>query len=294
MAESKERSQSRLFVPMSEELETYRVRRLARVIYGDPFELTIVGLIIVNAVVLAVLTLPTIPADTAAVLTRIDTWIYVVFVVEVALRIASYGKKPWRYFHSRWNVFDFLVVALVPIFSSATILLRLLRLLRVIRLFRFMPEFQMLSTALGRTIKPVLSAFMLISLFMFLYAMAGVYIFGEKDPTHWGDIGIALVTLTILLTLENFPETLEAGLADTPLAWIYFVSFMVVVVFTVLNVLIGIVLNAMDEARRASQATETPVNEMSGVIEKLESAAKKGELTPKQRDALRKIIDTTS
>ena len=294
MAESKERSQSRLFVPMSEDLEPYRVRPLARVIYGDAFELTIVGLIVTNAVVLAVLTLPAISTETATLLAHLDTWIYAVFVVEVALRIASYGKKPWRYFRSRWNVFDFLVVALVPIFSSATILLRLLRLLRVIRLFRFMPEFQMLSTALGRTIKPVFSAFMLISLFMFLYAMAGVYIFGDNDPHHWGDIGVALVTLTILLTLENFPETLEAGLADTPLAWIYFVSFMVVVVFTVLNVLIGIVLNAMDEARKDSRSSERSADDVSGAIEKLTTAAKEGELTTEHRKSLRKIVDAGS
>ena len=150
----------------------------------------------------------------------------------------------------------------------------------------------MLSTALGRTIKPVLSAFMLISLFMFLYAMAGVYIFGENDPTHWGDIGIALVTLTILLTLENFPETLEAGLADTPLAWIYFVSFMVVVVFTVLNVLIGIVLNAMDEARKDSRASQTSVDGVPEAIDKLGAAAKHGALSQEDREALRKIIDT--
>ncbi len=294
MEESRERAQSRLFVPMSEDIEDYRLRPIARIIYGNTFELTIVALILMNAAVLAVLTLPNIAPETLSLLTRLDTFIYALFVVEILLRIISFGRKPWLFFASRWNIFDFLVIALVPLSSGTAILLRLLKLLRIIRLFRFMPEFQMLSLALGRTVKPLISAFLLISLFMFLYGMAGVYLFGESDPDLWGDIGISLITLTILLTLENFPDVLEAGLASTPLAWVYFVSFMVIVVFTVLNLLIGIVLNAMDETRKDASEEDLSEQAVDLAIKKLTVSAQNKTLSDKQFQSLRQILDHKS
>jgi voltage-gated sodium channel len=276
---------------MREDLEDYRVRPLAKIIYGNLFELTIVFLIVANAAILGILTYPTIPVEVAETLTRLDFIIYLAFVVEIGLRIASFGRKPWRFFQCRWNVFDFLVVALVPIFSSATLILRLLRLLRILRLFRFMPEFQMLSNALGRTIKPVGSAFLLIALFVFIYAMAGVYVFGEHDPDHWETLGSAMVTLTILLTLENFPETLESGLEHTPWAWLYFVSFMVIVVFTILNVLIGIVLNAMEESRRQFRTPPVSARDVDSSLRLLEKAIDDGEIDNERLEMLRHLVE---
>lgn len=291
MATKEETGEARLYDSAGEELAPYRIKPLARFIYGDKFELSISALIIVNAAILAVLTLPTISADTATILSFAEHTIYAIFVIELSLRIISFGKKPWRYFSSRWNIFDFLVIALVPLSSGATTILRLLKILRVIRLFRFLPEFQTLAIALGRTITPVGSAFLLISMFMFLYAMAGVYIFGENDPVHWGDIGVALVTLTILITLENFPETFEAGLEYTPLAWVYFVSFMVIIVFTILNILIGIVLNAMAETRKDSENGGPGAKNVSAMIGKLHTMAERGTLSDEHRTALKAIVD---
>ncbi len=79
--------------------------------------------------------------------------------------------------------------------------------------------------------------------------MAGVYLFGAADPERWGDIGKAILTLTIMLTLENFPDAFLSGLEITPFALVFFLTYMFFIVFTVLNVLIGIVLTAMDQAR---------------------------------------------
>lgn len=291
MEGKKEIGEARLFDTASEALAPYRIKPLARFIYGDRFELSISVLIIVNAAILAVLTLPNISPEILDTLSYAENTIYGIFVIELSLRIVSFGKKPWRYFFSRWNIFDFLVIALVPLSSGATTFLRLLKILRVIRLFRFLPEFQTLAIALGRTITPVGSAFLLISMFMFLYGMAGVYIFGENDPTHWGDIGVALVTLTILITLENFPETFEAGLEHTPLAWLYFVSFMVIIVFTILNILIGIVLNAMAETRKDSENGGPGVKSVSAMIGKLHAMAERGTLSDEHHAALKAIVD---
>lgn len=287
MSASSDREQSRLSSPMSEDIESYRIRPIARVVYGNPFELSIVALIILNAVALAALTFPQVTGTTRDVLMAFDAIVIWVFVVELLVRIASYGKKPWMFFTSGWNLFDFLVIALVPIFAGATIILRLLRLLRVVRLFRFMPEFRILSNSLARSIKPLLSLLVLIGFLMFLFAMAGVYLFGADNPESWGDLGIAMVTLTILLTLENFPDTLEAGLGTSPFALVYFVAFMFLVVFTVLNVLIGIVLNAMDEARAEAEDDNVKLASALTVLEKAQTA---GPLSDDVTARLRKLI----
>jgi voltage-gated sodium channel len=287
MSASSDREQSRLFRPMSEDIESYRIRPIARVVYGNPFELSIVALITLNAAALAALTFPQVTGTTRDMLVAFDSIVIWVFVVELLVRIASYGKKPWMFFTSGWNTFDFLVIALVPIFAGATIILRLLRLLRVVRLLRFMPEFRILSNSLARSIKPLLSLILLIGFLMFLFAMAGVYLFGADNPESWGDLGVAMVTLTILLTLENFPDSLEAGLGTTPFAVLYFVAFMFLVVFTVLNVLIGIVLNAMDEARKEAEDDDA---KQSSAVTFLEKAQMTGSLSEEATARLRKLL----
>lgn len=286
MTASAQRNQSRLFVPMSQEIPAYRIKPLAKVIYGNTFEFAVVGMIIASAVALAILTFRDIPISLRVSLEIFETVALSFFGAELIVRIVSYGKKPWMFFTSGWNVFDFLIIALVPLFSAATIVLRLLRLLRVVRLFRFMPEFKMLSNSLARSIRPLASLVVLIGFLMFIFAMGGIYIFGANDPAAWGDLAAAMITLTILLTLENFPESLEAGLSTTPFAWIYFVAFMFLVVFTVLNVLIGIVLNAMEEARADSKGSLEHTENLVGQIETL---SKQGKLTADARQRLTKL-----
>ncbi len=277
---------------MSEDIESYRYKPLARIVYGNFFEFSIVGLIVINAAALATLTFSGIPGALRDFLTFIDGVIIWFFVAEIVLRIASYGKKPWMFFTSGWNVFDFLIIAMVPLFSGATIILRLLRLLRVVRLLRFLPDFRMLSSSLAKTVRPLGSLVILIGFFMFLYAMAGIYLFGEDNPDAWGNLAIAFITLTVLLTLENFPDTLQEGLAVTPFAWIYLVSFMFIVVFTVLNVLIGIVLNAMDEARdeNAREDNDESLKSEEDVVSALEDLANQGKLSSKSRQKLARFI----
>jgi len=102
----------------------------------------------------------------------------------------------------------------------------------------------------------------LITLLLFLYGMAGFYLFGEQAPTSWGDIGLSMKSLFILLTLENFPVYLEEAMLISPLAIPFFLSYVFLIVFTVLNVLIGIVLNAMDEARSEDKAQRSELAEL--------------------------------
>lgn len=238
-----------LFTSTTVQLPPYRIQWLARFMYGNPFEFLVIGIIILNAAALAVLTYDGLDPTTEAIALFIDSVAIVFYTVEVAFRIVSYGRKPWMFFRNPWNVFDFAIVVAIPFLSGATVIFRLVRLLRILRIFRFLPEARILMLSMVKSVAPLANLAVLIGFLMFIYAMVGVYLFGEQAPERWGDVGVAMLTLTIMLTLENFADSFLGGLEITPWALIYFLSYMFFIVFTVLNVLIGIVLTAMDSAR---------------------------------------------
>jgi voltage-gated sodium channel len=256
------------------EIEPYRIRSLAQLVYSTQFELLISAVIIINAISLAVLTMPNLSPETIAIANNVDLAAYVIYVIELILRLVSYGKKPWKFFKEGWNVFDFVIIGLTPFFQGQTAVIRLLRLMRLIRIFRFLPEVRILSASIVKSIPPLLSMSVLIGLLLFLYGMAGYYFFGADAPESWGNIGLSMKSLFILLTLENFPVYLEEAMLINPLAVPFFLSYVFLIVFTVLNVLIGIVLNAMDEARSEDQLQRRQVaelNELAAEVEKLSS-----------------------
>jgi voltage-gated sodium channel len=238
-----------VFATSSVQLAPYRIQWLARLMYGNAFEIVVIAVIIANAAALAILTYDDVAPGVVAVATAIDRAALVFYTIEVVLRIVSYGTKPWMFFRNPWNVFDFLIVVLIPFLDGGTVIFRLVRLLRILRIFRFLPEARILMLSMIKSVAPLASLGVLIGFLMFIYAMAGVYLFGEATPERWGDIGTAMVTLTVMLTLENFPDSFLGGLEVTPWALLYFLSYMFFIVFTVLNILIGIVITAMDQAR---------------------------------------------
>jgi voltage-gated sodium channel len=201
---------------------------------------------------------------------EIDAIAFNIYVIELGLRVISYGKKPWKFFSRGWNVFDFLVIASTPLLEGQTALLRLLRLMRLVRIFRFLPEVKILTASIIRSIPPLLSLSALIGIMIFLYGMGGFYLFSDELPADWGSITTSMTTLLILLTLENFPNYFVPALEVEILALPYFLSFVFFVVFTVLNVLIGIVLNAMDEARAENAQREREIGLMEDMTKSLQ------------------------
>ena len=272
------------------EIEAYRIKPLARLVYSTQFELFISGVIIVNAVCLAILTMPNLSPETIALINNIDLVAYAVYVFELVLRLVSYGKKPWRFFKEGWNIFDFVVIGLTPFFQGQTAVIRLLRLLRLVRIFRFLPEVRILSASIVKSIPPLLSMTVLISMMLFLYGMAGHYAFGVEAPQSWGNIGLSMKSLFILLTLENFPIYLEEAMLISPLAIPFFLSYVFLIVFTVLNVLIGIVLNAMDEARTEDRTQRAQVAELNDLASKAEQLSSSDTVTQEEIQKIRERI----
>ncbi len=272
------------------EIPDYRIFWLSRIVYSSAFELSIAFVILLNAISLALLTMSEISEGARQSFEAFDRLALYVYTAELVLRMISYGKKPWEFFRRGWNVFDFLIVALSPIFAGQTVVLRLLRLLRLIRIFRFLPEVKVLTISIVRSIPPLLSMSVLIFLALFIYGMAGVYLLGEKLPLHWGDISIALTTLFILLTLENFPVYLEEAILVSPLALPFFLSYIFIVVFTVLNVFIGIVLNAMDEARSENRERMEKLKQLDEIVHEVDDMTADGKVTAEEIAHLRQKL----
>ena len=272
------------------EIPDYRIFWLSRIVYSSPFELSIAFVILLNAISLGALTMPGISEGARASFEAFDRYALYVYTAELILRMISYGKKPWEFFRRGWNIFDFLIVALSPIFAGQTVVLRLLRLLRLIRIFRFLPEVKVLTLSIVRSIPPLLSMSVLIFLALFIYGMAGVYLLGDTLPLHWGDISIALTTLFILLTLENFPVYLEEAILVSPLALPFFLSYIFIVVFTVLNVFIGIVLNAMDEARSENREKLEKMKKLDELAHQVDNITADGVVTEEEILVLREKL----
>lgn len=229
---------------------------LARLVDADAFQLVISGVIVLNAIVLGMETYPALQASMGSTLILLNDIFYVVFLVELMLRILSYGRRPWNFLRSGWNVFDLIVIggALLPFVRSEAQILRLLRLARVIRLMRFLPDARVLVSTMGRAIPSVFSMLVFTVLILFVYGIIGWSLYGQQLPEQWGNIGQAMLTLFVLLTLENFPTYLEQAQPYNSLTPLFFLSFVIIAVFVVVNLVIGIVIGSMEKAREEEAA----------------------------------------
>jgi voltage-gated sodium channel len=109
----------------------------------------------------------------------------------------------------------------------------------------------------------------LTTLILFVYGMVGWQLFGKEAPERWGTIGDAMLTLFVMLTLEDFPVYMEQGMAIHPWSWVFFVSFVLVAAFVVINVFIAIVLNSMEEARELERRAPLRREDIAPVAERI-------------------------
>jgi voltage-gated sodium channel len=228
------------------------VRRCRQIVASRWFDPLMLGVIVLNAVVLALETYPAIDDDIGAELNLANDVILGIFVVELAIRMTAYGNRPQDFFKSGWNVFDFVVVAasFTPGIRENAMLLRLVRLLRVVRAVRLLPDLRVLTVAVARSIPGVTSLAVLTLLLIYIYGMIGWAIFHDHDPANFANIGQSMITMFVLLTLENLPVYIEKGQELSNWTVVFYVSYVLVAAFLVFNLFIGIVINSMDEARK--------------------------------------------
>lgn len=227
-------------------------RPLARLADSDRFQIAIIAIIGLNALVLALETFSGAADRYGDALQAANLTFTAIFVVELAIRILAYGRRPQDFFRSGWNVFDFVIIAalIVPGIRENAALLRILRLLRVARLLRYLPDVRVLLRGAHRAIRPAAGLAVLTGLLVFLYGMIGWSLFSDVDPVNWGNIGLSMLTLFSILTLEGWNSLFATVFAEKPFeSLVFFLSFILVGTFVVLNLLLGIMIGSLEEVR---------------------------------------------
>ena len=222
-----------------------------RVVANTIFEWFIIALILLSAAILGLRTEPEIVEQYDGLLTLANRIILAVFIIEALLKMLALSPRPFDYFKDGWNIFDFTVIvfSLVPATGTFALIARLGRLLRVLRLISTIEDLRLIVAALVRSIPSVGHVMMLMSIIVYIYAIVGIQLFQESHPDKWGNIGLAILTLFEIITLEGWVEVNNSAMETHPYAWIYFVSFVIVGTFVVVNLFIAVVINNLDRAK---------------------------------------------
>ena len=216
------------------------------------FEKIIIGLIVFNGVILGMETSSTLVASYGYWFELASNLILLVFIVEAVMKITAVAPKFKLYFGSGWNLFDFSVVilSLLPTTGEFAMIARLARLLRVMRLISTIPELRLIVTTLVRSLPSMAHVLLLMAVIFYIYAVAGFHLYHEHDPELWGTLGLSLLTLFRVVTLEDWTDVMYTAMDMHPLSWIFFVSFVIVGTFVIINLFIAVVINNLEEAKQ--------------------------------------------
>ena len=229
--------------------------RLTTFLDAPPFQTAIIALILINALVFGLEAIPAVVAEIGPLLTAIDRAILWTFVIEIAARLMIFG--PARFFRDPWSVFDFIVVgvALLPASGSLSAL-RALRVLRVLRLVSIMPSLRAVVDALLRALPAMSSVAALLALVLYVGAVIATRLYGATDPVRFGDLGSSLLTMFQILTLEGWPDIMREILKTHPYAWLFFVPFVLIATFAILNLVVAVIVESMQRGVQATVAEE--------------------------------------
>ena len=246
------------------------MRRLAnRIVHARMFEYLLAVLFIGCAAVLGLVTFSIdeqyeIGAGLFLLLTL------VVLVLEVILKMIALSPRVDQYFRDGWNTVDFLAISFIVIGIVALpqspaadygLLIMLVRLLRLLRGLSTVRELQLILSTLIRSVPSVGHVVILLCIIIYAYALVGQQTFGEHDPARWGDLGVSALSLFQVMTMDDWVGIMRPVIELEPLAWIYFVSFLMISAFIVANILIAVVIRNLEEARKERpRPLETPTS----------------------------------
>lgn len=235
--------------------------RLRQVESAPGFQASVVLIIVLSALSAGAKTYD-LPGPGAAVLEILDWAITVFFLAEISLRFAVHPDKR-RFFRDGWNVFDTIIVlaSLVPLQSADAVLLgRLLRIFRVLRIISVVPEMRHLVTSLLRALPKLGYIAALMFVIFYIYGAIGATLFrdvtAESGEPLWDDVAIAMLTLFRVATFEDWTDVMYATMEVHPWSWIYYVTFIFLVAFVFLNMMIGVVLDVMTREQSAQEHQE--------------------------------------
>ncbi|MBP0017789.1 MAG: ion transporter [Cyanobacteria bacterium SBLK] len=250
---------------------------IARFVQSQLFKTIIIVIILLAGVLVGFQTDPLLVSRYDRLFTTLESAIVGIFVIEFILKVIAEKNKPWRYFYDPWNVFDFiiLVACFLPINGKYVMVLRMARLLRVIKLVRALPRLQILVEALFRSLPSMGYVSLLMCLLFYIYGVAATFMFGENDPIHFRNLGIAILSMFRAVTLEDWTDIMyiqmygcdrygydgQEALCTNPeaspiLGAIFFSSFILIGAFVIINLLIGVMTNSVEESHKAQQKFE--------------------------------------
>jgi voltage-gated sodium channel len=228
---------------------------LVRLFESRQWEQAIVSIILVNSLILGLETDQDIVARIGPVLSAIDKVVLGIFVLEIALRIYAFRL---RFFRDPWSLFDFFVVAIALVPASGPFqVLRALRILRALRLVSILPSLRRVVGGLIAALPGMSSIVMLMAMLFYVAAVMATNLFGEAFPDWFGSLGASLYTLFQVMTLESWSMGIVRPVMEAfPLAWMFFVPFILLSTYAVLNLFIGVIVSAMQEETEATASAD--------------------------------------
>lgn len=261
------------------------INQIKRLIEGAKFNHVITGLILVNALLVGLETYPRIEREYGSWLVILDIIILSLFSVELLLKLIVYRSS---FFKNGWNNFDFTIVvgSLILYGSSFISVLRIFRVLRVLRTITTVPSLRRIVTALFMAIPTIASVMVLMSIIFYVYAVIGTFFYAEVEPEYFGDLGLSFLTLFQVFTLESWASGIFRPIFEiVPWSWLYFVSFIVIATFIMINLIVGEIVN---NAQKISEEIESETNEIKEDTNEIQQLKKEvGEL----KGMLQTLID---
>lgn len=250
------------------------------------FEWFVVSIIILSALLIGAKTY-NLPYGAIQVLWLLDWAVTFIFLLEIMVRFIAESNKR-RFFLNGWNAFDTLVVvvSLIPIDHSDLALIgRLVRIFRVLRMVSIIPELRLLLNSLVRAMPQLFYVLLLMFIIFYIYAAVGSTFFHEINQVLWGDIAISMLTLFRVMTFEDWTDVMYETMAVYPFSWLYYMTFIFLTAFAFLNMVIGIVVNVLENenakvrAQEAENRGDITLNEVMAELKQL-----RAQLAMKQLD----------
>lgn len=230
-------------------------QRLKQFIEHSVVQRVLLTLILINAMTLGMETSPSVMAVAGSAIHILDKTILAIFVLEIVLRLYVHRLA---FFKDAWSVFDFVVVSIALLPASGPFsVLRALRVLRVLRVLTFVPSMKKIVGALMQSLNGMLSIAMVLGLVYYVAAVMVTKLFGSAFPEWFGSLGASLYTLFQIMTLESWSMGIARPVMEQfPYAWLFFVPFILIATFTMLNLFIAVIVNAVQSMHDEEHKTE--------------------------------------
>jgi voltage-gated sodium channel len=230
--------------------------RLAEFLERPAIGNAVIAVILFNAVLLGMETSPALMADYGGIIKALDRACLAVFVVEIVAKLIAYGP---RFFRSGWNVFDFLIVGVSLVPGAQTLsVLRALRILRLLRVISVAPRLRRVVEGFITALPGMGSVFLLMAIIFYIGAVMATKLFAASFPDWFGDLGRSAYSLFQIMTLESWSMGIVRPVMEVyPYAWAFFVPFIMVTTFAVVNLLVGLIVNSMQEAHGVEEGEKT-------------------------------------